>query len=81
MGWRRKIVVSTLLSFLINIVVFELAEQFENTAQLMEDKNEHEQGHEHSTSVVLKHATMWFWPELLIDTLENLCQDKLPVSL
>jgi len=76
MGWRRKIAVSTLLSFLISILLFELAEQFETIDELMEQKG----GHEHSYSALLKHITMWFWPEFLIGTLEHLVHDKLPVS-
>jgi len=75
MGWRRKIVVSLLLSFLISILVFEQTE-FKTTGELLKQK----QGHTHTTSALLKRTTMWFWPKLLIDTLERLVDDKLPVS-
>jgi len=92
MGWRRQILVSTLLSFLITILVFELVEQYgatdrliteatdrlitEATDRLITQKTEHG----HGILIDLKHTTMWFWPELLIDTLEHMVQDNLPVS-
>jgi len=76
MGWRRQILVSTLLSFLITILVFELVEQYEATDLLITEAT----GHGHGILIDLKHTTMWFWPELLIDTLEHMVQDNLPVS-
>lgn len=68
MGWRRKFLVSTLLAFLITVFVFEL------TADCGEQRTFHQ------TSAAVKHVTMWFWPEFLIDTLEHMAQD-LPAIL
>jgi len=81
MGWRRQILVSTLLSFLITILMFELAEQFETTSGLIDTaKVEHTTKEPHSISLKLKHTTMWFWPELLIDTLEHMVKEVKPIS-
>jgi len=77
MGWRRKILVSTLLGFLVTVMVFELADHFEAADTISNLKGNE---HHHKTMAILKHITMWFWPEFLIDTLEHMVKDNLPVK-
>jgi len=85
MGWRRQLMFSTLLAFLITLLVFELGEQFEEMNQWT-GQGENEEGKESKgllktiseISEELVQVTMWFWPEFLISTLEGMAEEYEP---
>merc|ERR1719462_935177 len=80
MGWRRKILVSTLLGFLVSLMMFELADDFEETEESPHDSPGEVMGHHGTTAHILEHTTLWLWPEFVIDTLEHMNMDNVPVS-
>lgn len=65
MGWRRKIFLSTILGFLIILLVFGLIKEFEISTRVAEQRVD---GHV-TTSTLIKNTTMWFWPAFLINKL------------
>jgi len=91
MGWRRKLLVSTILGFLITFLVFGLIKEFETPcgvmeATVMEGTDSHEtictrkcgaseEIYSHAKSTLIKNTTMWFWPAFLIKTLGKMIKD------
>jgi len=59
MGWRRKILVSTLFGFIIPVLMFELADDFQETEENAHASSKEAIGHHGTTAFILEHSTLW----------------------